>query len=540
MRIKQILPYLLQPFLIAFFPIMRIYTFNIGEIPILHLFFAFITILAITSLVFFTTSLIYKNFTKGSFFTSLFFISFYSLDLAIRHILKPIIKKTNIQILDIFRVKHLLIISLLILIFVAIKIYKTNNIKLFRTKTLFIFLTTLYSITIIQVIIEYRTIAYKHNQTIIRYNKQNEQFQKKLSQCARNIKKRIATKNMPDIYFIVLDAYPTNKHLLEYFNYDNSDFTNKLRKLKFNVLQNSLSNYNVTLYSLPSILNMNYLPDNIEYITQIHMWENNNVEFFLKELGYKTISYKHHHQFPSQSHKKISFVGYLKKELNEFFFGNFNLVHRFFQWNAILSQAVFIAKIKTTSEKTLRFNIKQKLSILKQLPLEAGPKFIYMHLVCPHTPHIFTENGDIFSSSNSSLTGKEQFVQSVKFINKEIPQIIQTILAKSTNPPIIMIQGDHSGWASICSSTIAELDIDFKKANSMIQKNPSFPFEILFACHFPNKQQEDVNPNLTSVNGFRFIFNHYFNINLELLKDKFFFFNHKENIIPEIKIETNK
>ena len=63
----------------------------------------------------------------------------------------------------------------------------------------------------------------------------------------------------PDIYYIIFDGYPNEHTLKEKFDYDNSSFLNFLKKRGFYVASKSHSNYAVTIPSLSSSLNMNYL-----------------------------------------------------------------------------------------------------------------------------------------------------------------------------------------------------------------------------------------------------------------------------------------
>jgi len=60
----------------------------------------------------------------------------------------------------------------------------------------------------------------------------------------------------PDIYYIILDAYPSEETLLEYRGYDNSEFLNYLESSGFYVASNSFSNYRNTFHSLASSLNI--------------------------------------------------------------------------------------------------------------------------------------------------------------------------------------------------------------------------------------------------------------------------------------------
>jgi hypothetical protein len=65
--------------------------------------------------------------------------------------------------------------------------------------------------------------------------------------------------NLPDIYYIILDAYTSNQSLKDYWDYNNDEFTDFLTGKGFYIAANSKTNYNLTLYSVSSSLNMSYL-----------------------------------------------------------------------------------------------------------------------------------------------------------------------------------------------------------------------------------------------------------------------------------------
>ena len=82
----------------------------------------------------------------------------------------------------------------------------------------------------------------------------------------------------PDIYYIILDGYPSNQFLMRNWDYDNSDFTEALEERGFFVAEDSTANYAATLASLPSALNMRYMEpaekrptpaEDVQYLRQL-------------------------------------------------------------------------------------------------------------------------------------------------------------------------------------------------------------------------------------------------------------------------------
>jgi phosphoglycerol transferase MdoB-like AlkP superfamily enzyme len=84
-----------------------------------------------------------------------------------------------------------------------------------------------------------------------------------------------------------------------------------------------------------------------------------------------------------------------------------------------------------------------------------GPKYVFAHVVSPHPPFVFDQSGQPIDSQRSYNIGDGDDYQGdldeylvgysgqVQFINHEMEQVIDAILANSSSPPIIIIQGDH-------------------------------------------------------------------------------------------------
>jgi len=165
-----------------------------------------------------------------------------------------------------------------------------------------------------------------------------------------------------------------------------------------------------------------------------------------------------------------------------------------------------------------------------------APVFVFAHILAPHRPFIFGENGEKLEpdgkfsfGDGTKYIGKDKYVEKYRnqliFVNKKIQMAINKIISKSSEPPIIILQADHGSGLYWC-----RLDkIAFKERMS-----------ILNAYYLPGSGDKELYDGITPVNTFRVIFNHYFGTDLEILEDKCYFstWRHPYKFI-DVTDETN-
>jgi len=110
---------------------------------------------------------------------------------------------------------------------------------------------------------------------------------------------RVGTDRLPNIYYIVLDAYARADVLRDIYGHDNRPFLRHLRDRGFYVAQRSRSNYCRTFLSLTSSLNMQHVadlgvpvgPELSDRKPVIARLQDNLVFRRLRERGYKIASF---------------------------------------------------------------------------------------------------------------------------------------------------------------------------------------------------------------------------------------------------------
>ena len=336
---------------------------------------------------------------------------------------------------------------------------------------------------------------------------------------------------LPDVYFIVLDTYMRSDALQQEMGFDNTPFLKQLDKLGFYVAHCSRPNYAYTKGSIASILNMNFLPD-LEATTHLStnddgFWtviNHNEVARQLKSIGYKTIAFQNEYPRLEVTDADV-FLGLGRPSINSHYLYPFEDLYlrstaaviftaadsklnisRLFQ--ALSPSQDPNANIPANLDPFLRYHIDLQyftLEKLTEIPAIPGPKFVYAHIMIPHGPYVFGPNGEIVADPNyigddsasaaDSAEARQGYVYGVQFIDGKIIPVLQDIISKSKNPPIIILQGDHG-----------------------YRDKSQGKYTILNAYYLPGGYS-NLYPSITPVNSFRMILDDYFGANYPLLPD---------------------
>ncbi len=325
-------------------------------------------------------------------------------------------------------------------------------------------------------------------------------------------------EQLPDVYYIILDGY-NRADLLEEMGFDNSEFLDFLRSRGFYVADCSRSNYRKTMLSVASTLNMdyvhNYIPSSDPNDTNpnpiIKSIRENRVRAELKSFGYADFAFNMGYKWATwwdADHYLPEYNRYttylLDPALNSFeiLFLQTTLLRPLFEKNLF----------NINSELNLFFEywghyerVHYILDKLSELVAEPGPKLVYAHLIVPHSPFIFLPDGSYNSNpgmeneQDDQKTQKQRgYLNNVEFINNRMEIIIDDILQNSENPPIILLQADHS----------------------LAPDNEPQRFDILNAYYLPDVDEGVLYPTITPVNSFRIVLNQYFGAEIPLLEDK--------------------
>ncbi len=341
----------------------------------------------------------------------------------------------------------------------------------------------------------------------------------------------------PDIYYIIPDGYPSDVWLQKALNYDNSAFTEALEERGFTVVKHAQSNYGETLLSLASVLNMQYFDSNpspfadLDYL-RISIADSEVARQFLR-FGYTYIQLMSGFWMPNPNADIIrDFTpgGTLEIEVIQSDFSTAILGDLPKKWKTIpdLEQYYKQSFVSLYLDTTLLRIVYSRLENLffqgdsapyslfaperfldtidevKSIVPMSEATFTVIHLLKPHIPVVFDEYGEFLEKN--WMPSNSQVIAQYKFVNSKFLEMIDTILEESQNPPVIIFQADHG-------STHIDADADFV---SMVYFAP------YAAYHLPDAYSISFPKPFTLINTFPLLLNEIFETDYVLEVDRLF------------------
>ena len=313
----------------------------------------------------------------------------------------------------------------------------------------------------------------------------------------------------PSVYLILMDEYLGSHGLKEYFDYNNGNFEKFLTDQGFKVIRNPTSNYQLTLFSMASLLNMNYIPQFEElqlsnhyvYKKLLSLLKNNVVCEVFQENGYKVVNLSNFEiqnapglDSPSELPQKIELITnqtminrigkYLPVWLAEMHLAKFQE-----------KQAVALATVNDeTIEKALQEGKKDNRS----------PVFVYVHLMMPHLPYVYDSLGKVNPSFHqkhlAGSTSDSDYLQYLVYTNRRISQFIGELQKATHNNAVILLMSDH-GY------------------RDGARRNSKFAYQTFNAVYLPTHNYNDWYDGMSNVNQFPILFNSVFGQRIQILKD---------------------
>jgi Sulfatase len=327
---------------------------------------------------------------------------------------------------------------------------------------------------------------------------------------------KIELSEKPDIYHIIFDSYTNSPALKQYWGYEN-DLYPFLQSRGFFTVDSGYSNYASTPYSISSVFNLQYLKGAEPYLIS------NSENFFIGQRVFRQNAVyrffeRNNYDFSVfaqvQNEKLMLSTGitgvvppttWIRKQTLERIHLNPWLWHKIKKLGKTGNENP--PEVLRSMQQFNNYN-KQALNHLfidcKNASLrksEATPLFSFTHILLPHDPYLYNENGALLKSPQPDNNNMSRYLGQLKYSNSLIKKITDCLLKDTIRKKIIIIQGDH-GYRHYTS---AVADAKFGALN---------------AFYFYNKDYNGLRKNMSHVNTYRVIFNKFFGTSLPLLEDR--------------------
>jgi hypothetical protein len=494
-----------HPLLWAIFPSLALLGNNISHIPPINTLRAFLSSIALAAIMLGVFRLVFKSWGKAALADTAFLVLFFNYG----HVYNLI---QNHVLLGFNYGRHRILFPLFIILLIAI-LYGISRLK--ELSELTVALNFLGLLLLIFPI--YQIIAYQVNIATVESAISQASLQAKVDQL--NLSPGV---DPPDIYYIIPDTYTRLDALDEYFSYDNSGFIQALENRGFFVAGCSQSNYSFTDLSLTTSLNITYPEDLSNHLTSGNKnisdaypyLTNNLVTFTLQKLGYSFVSFESGYQPTEFTHADVYYspLGDWQSVLVEDSVTSFESMQLnttegmlFFEFNSYLpAQVQKILDASVIHRQRMLYQLDQ----LDQMASLTGPKFVFVHLLAPHNPFVFGPDGETITrktpfnlNDDRDVITMQDYVagyrDQVTYLNQRLLAIADDLIQQSSQPPIIIIQGDHG-----------------------VPRLTEWDTAILNAYYLPGDGNAQLYGTISPVNSFRVVFNQYFGGQLPLLEDR--------------------
>ena len=282
-----------------------------------------------------------------------------------------------------------------------------------------------------------------------------------LSICRRDVTSRVKAKHLTEsrqlrsfippkenIYWFVLDAYPSLENLKNYYHFDNTNFYKQLTDFGF-VTQDGYLPYQ-KINSFPTLKALNFYTNFASFnvtkentLTLHFSLKNNRLFKMFLESGYEAYAidsrFPFLHMLPTQA-------------LSSSYKGIFlQFVYHCCRQNNFLKHSV-----ETALNQQL---YRHQNAVFKFLRNEFRPKekcFYYIHIDSPHAPFVRNGQSEFFNDYRSVIWGengvgscgyspedyRKAYIEQLNGLNKSIVSFLGSIVAKDPDATIVL-QGDH-------------------------------------------------------------------------------------------------
>lgn len=316
----------------------------------------------------------------------------------------------------------------------------------------------------------------------------------------------------PNLYLLVMDEYAGYASLVDSFGFKNTLFYNFLESKGFEILP-VVANYNNTVFSMSSILNMQYVHKQrhiqgigqFDYLDRLEEINNPAVVSAFKKMGYSIYNYSIFDvdNIPSSNtNNNNGIISLHRKLLTDKIMHN--RAGREIGWN-LAKKLNWLSFFKTDSLPTDIENNEAAINKTRLLAKaeKKKPVFCYTHVMMPHWQYYFDSAGKPnplnLVLSKASITNKKLYLGYLQYTNSVMSGLINDIV-KADSAAVIVLMSDH-GFRSYNSTSLFQ------------------PLHFNNICAVRMNAGSSSSTISSNINLFPFILNKVFNQNISFLQD---------------------
>lgn len=319
-----------------------------------------------------------------------------------------------------------------------------------------------------------------------------------------------------NIYLFVPDGYSSNKALKQYWQYDNSTFTNYLKDKGFFIAENAKTNYHLSVQTINSCLNLNYLSRGTSEGYLLNNIKENRTFKSLTKLGYDCYvhDFMSNHYVYDSTKKVLNLKDYyVEQSIVSFIFRAFSHIGK--------------TTPHTEEYDTNAFQKSQTIIENRQVKKQ----FMYAHSMLTHLP--FTDRLDTFDThSNTLMTHivNQVYVEGWlgvpkkprSFGEEEIDFLRKKYGKQITITNVLLRENLDKHWAKIADNSIIIIMGDH--GSRLVSGTPEAATEDMYsnfcAIYFPDRDYSALNDTITPINVMRSVMNKAIGTHLPYLPDK--------------------
>jgi hypothetical protein len=487
----------IHPILFAFYPVITLYAFNMGQARLADTLRAAITLPICALIIMLLLRLAIKDLSRAAILTSLIFMLFFSYG----HLVNRLSSSRLGALLERMPWSIAVVYAIILVTGLYLVLFRIRDGREFT-----------FALNIMSLVLLIFPIY-----SIVSFNLANPSpSQADFIPVTDEPKLSLVKKpDLPDIYYIIPDGYARQDVLASLYDLDNSKFLDFLESRGFYVASASHANYDQTALSVASSLNYDYLDG---YARKLGIDSQN------REVLYNAISH-------SRLRQILEEVGYTIVDINSgspitqikdadyYLTPSRSQLINYFE-RELLAGSIIGRVVENDLVEQYRARMLNELEMGGNLDWIDSPKFVFIHLLAPHPPFVFDADGnpidplEFIMSDGSRFPGSRDdyihgYRQQLLFMNSQLEKMIDAILSEHESTPVVILQGDHGPGAYLDWSSVEDSCILERTA-------------ILNAYLIPDIDPDVLYTGISPVNSFRVVMNAVLGTNYTMLPDRTF------------------